>query len=57
MITASTVASTGSKRRVSACSPSAPIPSDVSVTPSCIAAMKRGGESVTRRTPRARRLP
>ena len=36
----------GSKTRASACSPSAPIASDVSVTPSCIAAMKRGGESV-----------
>ena len=31
--------------------------SEVSVTPSCIAAMKRGGSLVIRSTSRARRLP
>ena len=41
----------------SACSPSAPMPSEVSVTPSCIAAMKCGGSDVMRSTSRARRLP
>ena len=41
--TAITVAITGSNRRVSACSPRAPIASEVTVTPSCIAAMNRGG--------------
>ena len=33
------------------------MPSEVSVTPSCIAAMKRGGSAVIRCTARARRLP
>ena len=38
-------------------SPRAPIASEVIVTPSCIAAMNRGGSAVIRRTARARRLP
>ena len=33
------------------------MPSEVSVTPSCIAAMNCGGSLVIRRTARARRLP
>ena len=33
------------------------MPSEVSVTPSCIAAMKRGGSPVIRSTLRARRSP
>ena len=41
----------------SACSPRAPIPSEVRVTPSCIAAMNCGGSAVMRSTARARRLP
>ena len=39
-ITARTVAITGSNRCASTCSPRAPMASEVSVTPSCIAAMK-----------------
>src|SRR3989440_3006437 len=55
--TASTVASTGSSARASACSPRAPIPRLVSVTPSCIAAMNRGGSATIFWTARARLLP
>ena len=55
--TASTVAKKSSKRCASVCSPRAPIPSEVSVTPSCMAAMKRGGSAVIRSASRARRLP
>ena len=33
----------GSKRCANTCSPNAPMASEVSVTPSCIAAMKCGG--------------
>ena len=51
------VARYGSNAFASACSPSAPMASEVSVTPSCIAAMKRGGSPVIRSTSRARRLP
>ena len=50
---ASSVAMSGSKTCASACSPSAPIASDVTVTPSCIAAMKRGGSEMIRSTARA----
>ena len=55
--TASAVATAGSNRCESTGSPSAPIPSEVSVTPSCIAAMNLGGESVIRSTARAVRWP
>ena len=55
--TASTVAITGSKILVSACSPRAPIASDVTVTPSCIAAMNRAGSAVRPSTCLARRWP
>ena len=48
---------TGRTRCVSTCSPRAPMASEVSVTPSCMAAMKRGGSPVMRSTSRARRLP
>ena len=41
--TARNVAMTGSRISASTGSPRAPIPSEVSVTPSCMAAMKRGG--------------
>ena len=52
--TASTVARIASNRSDSACSPIAPMASDVSVTPSCIAAMKCGGSDVIRQhLPRA----
>src|SRR5579864_2517853 len=56
-ITATTVASHGSNRCEKSGSPRAPIASEVRVTPSCIAAMKRGGSAVMRRTARARRFP
>ena len=52
--TASSVASQSSNRSESTGSPRAPIASEVSVTPSCIAAMKRGGSLVIR-CDRARR--
>src|SRR6478672_2751561 len=55
--TASTVATTGSSARASACSPRAPIPRLVRVTPSCMAAMNRGGSATIRWTARARLLP
>ena len=51
------VAIHGSNSCESACSPSAPMPSEVSVTPSCIAAMNCGGSLVMRSTARARLLP
>ena len=54
---ATIVAIHGSKAFVSAASPRAPIPSEVSVTPSCIAAMKRPGSPVMRSTSRARLFP
>ena len=56
-MTARIVASTGSKRCASTGSPRAPIASEVSVTPSCIAEMNRGGSPVIRSTARARRFP
>ena len=56
-ITATTVASHGSNRCEKSGSPRAPIASEVIVTPSCIAAMNRGGSAVMRSTARARRLP
>ena len=56
-ITARNEAISVSNCRASTCSPRAPMPSDEIVTPSCIAAMKRGGSAVIRRTARARRLP
>ena len=46
-----------SKACESACSPRAPMPSEVSVTPSCIAAMNCGGSAVMRNTARARLFP
>src|SRR5262249_49381372 len=52
-----TLAITVSNWRASTCSPRAPIASEVIVTPSCIAAMNRGGSLVIRSTARARRLP
>ena len=52
-----TDANSGSKTRASTCSPSAPIARLAPVTPSCIAAMKRGGSATIRSTARARRLP
>jgi hypothetical protein len=56
-MTASTDAMTSSSFRASTCSPRAPIARLETVTPSCIAAMKRGGFAVIRSTARARRLP
>src|SRR5436189_1624238 len=55
--TASAVAITGSSACARACSPRAPIPRLVRVTPSCIAAMNRGGSETMRWTTLARRLP
>src|SRR5436190_15955039 len=55
--TASAVAITGSSACAGACSPRAPIPRLVRVTPSCIAAMNRGGSETMRWTTLARRLP
>ena len=55
--TARKVAISGSNRSAKSCSPNAPMASEVSVTPSCIAAMKFGGSAVIRSTARARRLP
>src|SRR5215208_5159582 len=57
MMIASSVARIGSRIFASTCSPTAPIASEVSVTPSCIAAMKRGGSPVIRSTCRAVRWP
>ncbi len=54
---ASAVAAHLSNSFVRTCSPTAPMASEVSVTPSCIAAMKRGGSPVMRSTARARRFP
>ena len=51
------VAIQGSNRSLSTASPRAPIASEVRVTPSCMAAMKRGGCAVIVSTARARRLP
>ena len=51
------VARNGSKTCASTCSPTAPIARLVAVTPSCIAAMKRGGSAVIWSTERARRFP
>ncbi len=51
------VAGIGSKMRAKTGSPRAPIARLVMVTPSCIAAMKRGGLAVIRSTMRARWLP
>ena len=51
------VAIHGSKSSLSTVSPTAPIASEVRVTPSCIAAMNRGGCAVIVRTAWARRLP
>ena len=51
------VAMIGSNTWTSACSPSAPIAREVTVTPSCIAAMKRGGTAVSPSTCLALRLP
>src|SRR3979490_67121 len=56
-MTASSVAITLSNAFESALSPTAPMPSDVSVTPSCIAVMNCGGSLVIFRTARARLLP
>ena len=56
-ITARIEAITVSRWCASTCSPRAPIPRLVMVTPSCIAEMKRGGSPVIRNTARARRLP
>ena len=55
--TARKVARTGSRIVASTGSPRAPIPSEVSVTPNCIAAMNRGGRETILSTSRARRLP
>ena len=55
--TARIVASHSSKSPASTCSPSAPMAREVSVTPSCIAAMKCGGSLVILTTERAVRLP
>src|SRR5512132_221483 len=55
--TATIVASHWSKNSASTRSPSAPMASEVSVTPSCIAAMKCGGSLVILTTERAVRLP
>src|SRR5450432_73621 len=51
------LAITVSKRELSTCSPSAPMPSDEIVTPSCIEEMNLGGSLVMRLTALARRLP
>src|SRR6266581_1092455 len=48
-----TEANSGSKTRASTCSPRAPIARLAPVTPSCIAAMKRGGSATIRSTARA----
>src|SRR3954454_9056396 len=56
-MTAKTVAMIGSKMCASNGSPTAPIASEVSVTPSCIAEMNRGGSLVIRSTDRARPTP
>ena len=56
-MTASSVAITLSNAFESALSPTAPMPSEVSVTPSCIAVMNCDGSLVIFRTARARRLP
>src|SRR5580765_5020127 len=56
-ITASAPAITAPNFSASTCSPRAPMPRLVIVTPSCIAAMNRGGSAVIRRTASARRLP
>ena len=45
-----TDANSGSKTRASTCSPSAPIARLAPVTPSCMAAMKRGGSATIRST-------
>ena len=55
--TASTAASHSSKSSERTGSPSAPMPSEVSVTPSCIAAMNFGGSPTILCTARARRSP
>ena len=52
-----TDAKIGSKTLASTCSPSAPMARLVAVTPSCIAAMNRGGSATIRSTARARRSP
>ncbi len=54
---ASTPARKGSKTRARTGSPMAPMARLVSVTPSCMAAMKRGGLAVMVSTARARLLP
>src|SRR5437773_6619280 len=56
-MTASAVAITGSNRCANSGSPTAPIASEVIVTPSCMAAMNRGGSLVIRRTVRAPLFP
>src|SRR5438093_9919147 len=55
--TAIAVATAGSKMCARTGSPSAPVPSDVIVPPSCLAAMKRGGSLLLRSTALARRFP
>jgi len=56
-VNAITEAKIGSNTFARACSPMAPMARLVAVTPSCIAAMKRGGSATILSTARARRFP